>query len=216
MITLPVLCCRAAAAGPGADQHCSAWLCLWGHIPTTSMPVGLLLNTIIQRKLWLRNKSHCSTEAVRGSSNRGKGSTLRLVISFVVQGYAYLSEAFSPCPLLLPALLSPASNPSRWCKADLSRETSHKASSLEPHGLFKAMLADGISPHTKEDPTLQHHPSPPHPHETGKKVSHSLQAGHSARGQSCLCWDRVAEVPACPPTAGLALSENKERAQIKI
>lgn len=116
MITLPVLCCRAAAAGPGADQHCSAWLCLWGHIPTTSMPVGLLLNTIIQRKLWLRNKSHCSTEAVRGSSNRGKGSTLRLVISFVVQGYAYLSEAFSPCPLLLPALLSPASNPSRWCK----------------------------------------------------------------------------------------------------
>lgn len=130
MITLPVLCCRAAAAGPGADQHCSAWLCLWGHIPTTPMPVGLLLNTIIQRKLWLRNKSHCSTEAVRGSSNRGKGSTLLLVISFVVQGYAYLSEAFSPCPLLLPALLSPASNPSHWCKADLSRETSHKASSL--------------------------------------------------------------------------------------
>lgn len=216
MITLPVLCCRAAAAGPGADQHCSAWLCLWGHIPTTSMPVGLLLNTIIQRKLWLHNKSHCSTEAVRGSSNRGKGSTLRLVISFVVQGYAYLSEAFSPCPLLLPALLSPASNPSRWCKADLSRETSHKASSLERHGLFKATLADGISPHTKEDPTLQHLPSPPHPHETGKESLPQFTSRTLSSGTELLVLGQGGWGPRLPPTAGLALSENKERAQIKI
>lgn len=211
MITLPVLCCRAAAAGPGADQHCSAWLCLWGHIPTTSMPVGLLLNTIIQRKLWLRNKSHCSTEAVRGSSNRGKGSTLRLVISFVVQGYAYLSEAFSPCPLLLPALLSPASNPSRWCKPIWAGKpaTRPAASSLMACSKPRWQMA---SPHTpRKTPLFNTSPLLHIPMKREKKVSHSLQAGHSARGQSCLCWDRVAEVPACPPQLGwLSLRTKRE------
>lgn len=151
-----MLCCGAAAAGPTAAQRCSAGLPLRGRVPTTPVPIPILLNTIIQRQLWLCNASHRGTEAVRGSSSRSEGRMLFLVVSFVVRGCAYLSEGFSPCPLLPPALLSPAYSPSQRCQAHLSRETIRKASGLaacsKPHWQMPS------PPRTKADPMLHHHP----------------------------------------------------------
>lgn len=97
----------------------------------------------------------CSPEAVRGSSNRGEGRTLFL-ISFVVQGYAYLSGAFSPCPLL-PALPSPAYNPSHGHKADRSRERFNKASALRAPWLVRSHAGRRQLPTRPGDPTLHHH-----------------------------------------------------------
>lgn len=135
------------------------------HIPHPSpMLSGLFLNAIIQRTIWLCSVSCCGTEAVRGSSSRGKGLTLSPVTSFVVQGNAHLSEAFSPCPVS--------------CQLFNHQPQSLTACS-KPHWQMAPSHVPRKTPPFTTSPLLHI------PIKQEKRISCGLLAGHPAQGQTC-------------------------------